>query len=391
MVKFFRWLGGYVSFEFSKGFAEGFVNDCFNKGVNVHNLVREKDRLTGECSAKAYRKLHRIALKNGGVVVITKRHGAVFSLLGLRNRWGLFVGALCFVVLLCFLSGFVWNIEVQGNNEISDDEIIDFLADNDFAVGAHWRSVDKDVLESLIMASFDKCAWVHINSEGTTAYVEINETVDKPNVVDNSYITNLKATKDGIIVDAIVYDGWQVAKVGDSVVQGDLLVSGVYESEEQKTNLFAHARGEYIAKVEESLKITVSRQQSSKIYDKSKTYKTLNFFGLNIPLYIGSSYCMNSDSYVQSNYLVLNGCELPIGITTKTVKPYSVTSRVLDDRELTALINEEVDKKLEKEFCDYEIVSKNIDIALNSDEGVAKGNVTCLENIGEEFIIKSKK
>jgi hypothetical protein len=64
---------------------------------------------------------------------------------------------------------------------------------------------------------------------------------------------------------------------------------------------------------------------------------------------------------------------------------------VLDDRELTALINEEVDKKLEKEFCDYEIVSKNIDIALNSDEGVAKGNVTCLENIGEEFIIKSKK
>lgn len=391
MVKLIRWFLGYVSFKFSSGFAEGFMNDCFEKHINVHDLKRNGSEIYGMCTAKTYKQLHRIAYKNGGVVEIIKKHGPVFPLLKIKNRWGLFVGALGFVIIINMLSGFVWNIEIVGNDVITDDEITAFLAENDFSVGVFWDSVDKDSLESLMMASFDDCAWVQINELGCTARVEINETVVKPEVADNSGITNLKAVKDGIIVKATVYNGWAVAKAGDGVAKGDLLISGVYESEITKTNVFAHASGEYIAQVKEPFSLTVSRQQSSKSYSEEKQYKIINFFGLNIPLYIGSSNLPDSDTDQSTDYIRLNGKELPIGITTKTVRPYTVTKTALSDSELTKLTQAEIKKKLETDFGDYEIQKQSIDISLNADEAVAKGTVTCLEDIGEEVVMKEEE
>lgn len=391
MVKLIRWLLGYVSFKFSKGFAEGFINDCFESSINVHDLKRDSNEIYGICTAKTYKKLHRIAYKNGGVVEITKKHGPVFPLLKIKHRWGLLVGALGFVIIINLLSGFVWNIEITGNEAITDDEIRVFLADNGFSIGVFWDSVDKDSLESLIMASFDDCAWVHINEIGSTARVEINETVVKPDVVDDSGVANLRAVKDGIIVRATVYNGWAVAKVGDGVAKGDLLISGVYESEATKSNVFAHASGEYIAQVKEPFVLTVSRQQSNKIYGEEKQYKIIHFFGLKIPLYIGSGKMQDSEMTESTDYVKLNGRELPIGITTRTVRPYTVTKTVLSDSELTKLTQAETEKKLKTDFADCEIQSQSIDISLNSDEAVAKGTVICLEDIGEEVMIKEEE
>lgn len=388
MVKLFRWLCGYVVFSFSKGYVEGFINSCYEQGVAVRDIRREDRGLVGECSPRAYLRLHRIARRNGGVLSVVSKRGPLFYFLGLRNRPGLLVGGLCFVLIVSFFSGFVWNIDVVGNDEITDSQIISFLQENDFAVGTYWRSADKSQLENLIMASFDKCAWVHINRDGTTAVVEVNETVDSPSVVETGTITNLKATKDGVIVSATVYDGWQVAKVGDSVVQGDLLISGVYESEQGKRNVFSHARGEYIAQVSEDFELVVNRQQSVRKYEETKKYRTLCFFGARIPLYIGSSYRMNSDDTWDSKYITIHGRELPIGIMTKTVRPYTVTSKVLNDKELNSLAAEEIERQLERDYGDYEIVSKDIDVELAVNSAKASGKVLCLENIGKEYRLK---
>lgn len=390
MVRLIRWLLGYVSFKFSKGFAEGFINDCFEKKINVHDIKRENSAIYGICTARTYKQLHRVAYKNGGVVEIVKKHGPIFPFLKIKHRWGLPAGALGFVIIINLLSGFVWNIETVGNDVITDDEIISFLSDNGFSVGVFWDSVDKDSLESLMMASFDDCAWVHINEIGSTARVEINETVLKPDIADDSGVANVKATKDGIIVKAAVYNGWAVAKAGDGVTKGDLLISGVFESETAKSNVFAHARGEYIAQVKEPFSLTVSRQQSSKVYSGTKQYKTVNFFGLKIPLYIGSGKAPDCDVSESSEYLMLNGRQIPVGITTKTVKPYTVKKSVLSDSELTKLTQAEIEKKLKADFENCEIQSQSIDISLNSDEAVAKGTVICLEDIGEEVIIKKE-
>ena len=387
MVRFFRWLLGYVKFSFSGGFTDGFVDNCYQNKINVHNLKNNKGLVYGECLARDYELLHIPARKSGGKIKIIKKCGLPFFLLKLRNRWGLFVGALIFVCIISFLSGFIWNVEIVGNERVSDKEIISFLDENNLKRGAYWKSIDKDKIENLMMAGFDDCAWVHINELGTTARVEINETVKKPKITSKAP-SNLKAKKDGMIVKTSVTSGWQVARVGDSVIKGDLLISGIYDSEKKKGNQFANSSGEYIAQVKEPFSLTVARKQSYKAYKEERVFKKLCFFGLEIPLYIIPYETKNAELTENGDYLKLNSTELPIGIKTIKEKRYTPNSIMLSDNELSRLVKKETEKKLKEDFSEYEILKKNIDISLGADEATVKGSLICLENIGEEVKIK---
>ena len=389
MVKFFRWLLGYVCFSFSGGFIDGFINRCYENRINVQRLKTDNECLYGECLAREYIKLRSIARLSGGRIRITKKHGLIFPLLKLKNRWGLFIGAVVFICFISFLSGFIWNVEITGNEKISESEISAFLEENGVHCGAYWKGIDKNKVENLMLASFDEVAWVHINALGTTARVEINESAPKPEITEKT-IVNVKAKKDGFIVRASVTNGWAEAKVGDSVTKGDLLISGVYESEKKKGNQFAHASGEYIARVKEPFSLTVARKQSSRVYTQERSFKKLYFFGLEIPLYFIPYETKNSLLSSKIDYIKLNGCKLPIGIINVKEKRYTVSSRLLSDSELQSLIKKETEKKLSEDFSDCEIIKKDIKISLGADEAAAKGTIICLENIGEEAIIKIK-
>ena len=391
MVRLFRWLLGYVCFSFCGGFNDGFINRCYEKRINVNNLKTDKGDLYGECLAREYSKLRPIAKSSGGRLKIVKKKGIVFPLLKLKNRWGLFAGAVLFILITSFLSGFIWNVEIVGNERISSEKIAAFLEENGIKRGESWRNIDKNKTENLMMASFEDIAWVHINELGTTARVEINETKSKPKIVNSKQISNIKAKKDGFIVKASVTSGWAEKKVGDSVTKGDLLISGVYESEKKKGNQFAHASGEYIAEVKEPFSLTVARKQSYREYKETRSFKKLGFFGLKIPLYLVPFEKKNSELTVSSDYLKLNNNELPIGIITVKEKRYTVKSRLLSDSELQKLTESEIQKKLNEDFSDYEIIRENINITLGADDASAQGETICLEDIGEEVPIKIKK
>lgn len=391
MIRFIRWLLGYVEFEFSKGFIDGFVNACYVQGINIYDVKRKGNTLSAKCSAKDYLLLHTIAHSNGGVVKIENKKGLLFPMLKLKGRWGLFAGALAFVLIINFLSGFVWNIEIVGNDIISDEQIMMFLEENDFYKGVYWNPAQADKLEGLIMASFEDCGWVHINRFGSNVRVEISESVAKPDVDDNTGVANLKAVKDGVIVQTNVKNGWQAAFVGDGVSKGDILVSGVYENKDKGVNLFAHASGEFIAQVNEPFSLSVSRCQKSKSYIYDKQYKAVSFFGMYLPLYFGRIDKLDCDVSTDVSYVMLNKNELPIGIIETHAKKYEVIENQLDDKALMELTNKKIDKKLEKEYANCQLISKDLSVSLNSDNAVVKGNVVLLENIGEEIMVYDKK
>ena len=390
MLNLIWWLFGYVEFAFKNGFTDGFVDLCYQEKINIQNLKLNGGELTGKCLALEFKRLEGPAEKCGGEIVITKKHGIIFPLLNLKNRWGLFIGALIFICLVSLLSGYIWNIEIIGNERISNGEIISFLEENNLRRGAPWRSIDKDKIENLMLASFDDCAWVHINELGTTARIEINETRPKPEITPKT-ITNVKAKKDGLIVKTSVLSGWQVAKIGDSVTKGALLISGIYESEIKQGNQFAHASGEYIAEVKERVELTVARKQSYKAYKEKRKFKKLFFFGIEIPLYIFPYETKNSELEIKRKYLTLNSNEIPVGIITVKEKRYDIKSRILSDSELNELVQKALESKLKNDFSDCEIIKKKLDISIDADEAKIKGFVICLEDIAKEVKIKINK
>ena len=389
MISLLKWLLGYIAFTFEGGFSDGFINECYQSKYNIQNIKRNGAVLTAECPAELYPYLRQVARKNGGRLRIDKKRGIIFILAKIKTRWGLFFGAVVGIIFISFISGFVWNIDITGNSVLSETQLRGFLNDNGFYEGAYWREVDRDVIENLLLASFDDIAWAHINRDGTSARVEINESVIRPKTVKRKKYCNVKAKKSGVIVKATVYDGWGKVKKGDAVNKGDLLISGIY-SGEKKVNLFTHARGKYIAEVKEKFSLTVNRNQSYKRYISEERRQTLIFFNIQLPLYIGKT-PKNAETESEERRIVLNGKKLPVGIRESTIRVYKNEVKTLSDRELTQLINSETEKKIKSDFAPYQIIKKKIKTELGGGSATAKGYVLCLEDIGQEVRIKVKK
>lgn len=384
MVRLIRWLAGYVEFEFNGGFASGFVDECYAERVNLHDIKQCENGLKGICLAREYKRLHSIAHRHGGTVKITKRHGLLFPILKIQKRFGLLLGAISFIIIINTLGGFIWSIEVQENDFAGSAEITQLLGQNGFHEGVSWRGADLSTLENIIMATYKECAWVHINRYGCKAVVELREAVIQPEVDDSTGRANLKATKDGVIVYTNIKRGWDIVKIGSAVTKGDILASGVKESELNKTNLFTHASGEVIARVKEPIRLTVSRRQTGKLYTAEEEKNELIFFGLRLPLSLKNIDKKSCEIKEKTDYLTLNNVALPIGITTAKYKHFEIHEKPLSSKELIKLTEKEVDNKLKKDFADCEIVSKKIDITLSTESATASGYVIVLENIAQE-------
>lgn len=384
MTKIFRWLFGYVEFVFAGGFIDGFVNECFQQKINIHDIKRQENNVCALCLAREYKRLHSVARKHGGKVKIIKRSGALFVFLKIKNRLGLFAGALAFIVIFNLLSSYVWSIEITGNSKISTNEIISFLEENSFGAGTKWSDISLSTIENLALASYDDFAFFHINRYGSKAVVEVDEAVIPLEADNANGHYNLRATKDGIITYTNVKRGWDIVKIGSAVTSGDLLASGIYESELNKTNHFTHASGEIIARTKEPINITISRTQSRKIYTDEGKKKSLIFFKFRLPLYLGKSNQQDCEIERKCDYIKLNGVSLPIGIETKTLKHFVIESSTLNDKELTKLMNLEIEKRLKNEYTNAEILKKNIDIEIKDNSITANGEIIALENIAQE-------
>lgn len=383
MNRLFRLLSGYVVALFLNGFNESFINDCYNQGINISHIKKTDSNLEFQCSVREYRDVCLTARKHGGTVKIIKKRGLVFPFAKLLNRSGIAVGILLSAAIFGILSGYVWNVDVVGNETVSTSLILDYLSQQGLHSGASWRSIDKRTVESLVMARFDEVAWVHINKFGTSARVELREADLKEKSDDASSPSNLVAKKDGFIISTNVYDGWQEKYKGDSVVKGDLLVSGVYESEHAKENMFAHADGIFMAQTENECSFNVAREQKRKVYTSSKQYKAISFFGLYIPLYIGKipeTYVDIDRSY---DYININNRSVPVGIITVTAEKYKIESYNLNDEELTEMINNEANNQIDMLFGKDNVIYKDISVQLNCDGAVAYATVTAVENIAE--------
>lgn len=383
LIRFFRWFFGYVKFSYTGGFREDFINDCYGQGIHLKNICVKNDELTAEAKIKTYKALHRIAFSHGGRVKIFKRKGFPFLLSPLNNRWGFFVGVLYLVFFVSFMGGFVWNITVSGNNRVTEVKIVDYLAKNGFKVGTRWDSIDKEQLEIAIMADFEDVAWISINKIGSTASIEINETVNKPKLVDNNKTTNVKAVKDGVIVRMEVLGGWAAVQEGEAVTAGDLLISGVRESEVDEKNHYTHAYGSVFAEVDDEISINISRNQDERISTYSRDYNSLFVFGMEIPLYFQKN-SGNAIEESEKTYLVINNYRLPIGVIKNHCDYFKMQTVSISDAQLEMLAKSELEKKKEEELGGCEILSEDIKMDMRDDGCTITGKYKSIQDIGTE-------
>lgn len=378
-----RWLRGYVIFEAVGRFPERLINLALVNDITLVRPVGKKGMLTAQVSVNDYRQLCRMRKKAMVRLKIKKKTGFPFILHKNRKRKGLALGTLIFAVLIYILSGFIWSIEINGNNAISIYEIQKDLRENGIYIGASKKNINVTETERKLELKSGHIAWISVNITGSTADVEISESYDMPEIVDKTKPCNLKAKKTGQILKMNVKEGQKSAAVGDGVAKGQMLVSGVMDIGDTGTSRFVHSEGEIYAGVTERDIVRVLKNRTFSDISELRQRRVLKFLNFKLPLdYAGIDNVRNRRYITES--LMLNNTDMPINIITEHNFSAAEKAAVTNSGQAERLADTQFALNDIFSRWDSDIKRKTVAVKENNDSYDFTADYYCIEDIAEE-------
>ena len=124
---------------------------------------------------------------------------------------------------------FVWDIQVTGNYQVTDDVFYSFLEQEGIHTGMRRSELNIGELEKQIRRKFSQVTWTSGRLDGTRLVIEVKENdMSVPEVVQDAAGAgkDLVAECNGVITDMIVRCGVPKVSIGSEVAKGDILVEG---------------------------------------------------------------------------------------------------------------------------------------------------------------------
>lgn len=281
--KLIRYCRGTLQFTAAGPYPERFLNLCSGGGVGLWNTRRTAEGVTACCAQCHRSRLEYYAQKSGCRLETVRCTGMKSTARRYRRRTGLWVGAALLAAGLLVMGRFVWRVEIRGTEQLDPAVITAALAEYGVHPGVLARKIDARTVERRMQIRFAEIAWITVNVEGSRVTAILEEAVPPPAVVEDGIPTNLIAGETGFITRVEVQNGNAVVKPGDSVLAGDLLVSGIMDNKMGESRL-AHARGRVYAQVRERLEIFVPYEQRDYLLAGVARRRYLTVFGVEIPL-----------------------------------------------------------------------------------------------------------
>ena len=297
-------------------------NDVFFTGL------KEKD-------GAAYFTILRKSLKDKTLlryVTVLKTKGFVHDLKKSFRRPGLYIGAVLFAAALILSDSIVWDVRFTANGNENTERIAAVISEGGLVSGAFKSNIDKDHIENLVMLKCPDVSYVKINLSGSIATVVTDErlTFEKP---EDDGKTDLCASEDGYILRYETYAGKTVCEKGQTVKQGDVLISGTYDTFHHGT-VTVKAKGRVYALVKRSFLCECDDTVKERIYTgKQYVKRALTLFSL----HLGGDGDYDPERYEQltdeKTVSVFNVVDLPLKISTKTYLEYDTVQRKISENE----------------------------------------------------------
>ncbi len=281
-------------------------------------------------------------------------------------------------------SNYIWNIEIEGNINISKEELIETLKENGLYIGISKENLDTKSVINKIRLNRDDIAWIGITVKGTNASIKIKETDKAPEVLDKDEYCNIISDKTGMITKINVQNGTAVVKEGDIVKEGDVLVEGYVEGT-YTGKRYVHSSADIEARVWYTKKVKANLKTKIQVPTGNEEKKySLNIKNFQINFYKTLSKFQNYDTIDTRKKLALfSNFYLPIEIVKTVNKEYVMQDITYTPEELTKITAAKLEEELKKEIKDE---SKIVNSQVNtySYEGYIEVEMIyeVLENIG---------
>ncbi len=225
----FNYFLGYVILKTHGQGVEKLINLALARGILIWDLKDKGDYTTFKTYLDSYFLLVPLCRKAKVRIKIEKKVGFPFLFSRLKKRLGLVMGLFIFVGSLYLLSNLILFIEVKGNEQVDDRIILNTARELGIVPGRFKHDLDFQNLEQEFLIARREFGWVGFYVKGTKLLIEVAEKLIPPEEGED-LTSDLVASRDGLVEKVLVLAGSARVKKGDSVKEGQVLISGyVYE------------------------------------------------------------------------------------------------------------------------------------------------------------------
>ena len=325
---------GHIRVSVAAEHAAPFLELCRRYSWTYEDFTNTEEGISLRFTLPTARRVVAACQELGLPLTTGNAGGLPFLLKRLLSRPGLVVGGILSILLILLSQSVLWDIRITGNTTVSDRAIRESLASCGLSVGVPLKSIHADVIENNVLLSDERLAWLSVNRKGTVAYVEVREAIRKPDT-ESSVPQNMVAGMGGVIEYVELESGNVRVTAGQLVGEGDVLVSGIYDSTQQGIRLET-ARARVFARTTRAFSVSIPLTVEQKRYltpaDESNLKihqeKSVIFFGNHIKF---SKKSGNIEGFydiidTEESWALVDGVGFPISTRTVRYLPYETVS-----------------------------------------------------------------
>ncbi len=334
-------------------FPERILNFASTSGIYIQNVRREDlYALTFTVSRKGAKKLLECNIE-GLKVSICARFGIPFFLQKHRKRGLLFTLPIIVAIAVIIFSQFIWRVEITGGDKVLRSQVQKVIEKNGIHFGSLKYKIDQYNIKRKAIMELDDLSWMWVDIRGTTAKVKVQKRNLRPQVNEIHEPADVIAMHSGIIEKMQTFCGQPLFKEGMTVEKGQVLITGVFKSENENIPVYYHhASGNVILKVYEKKTVVIPKKTLIKTpTGRKKSVFSLNFKKNNIKFSLNSGISYSNYDKIEKKYGLW---KFPISFSKTEYREVKITS---SDTDLSA--------QLEKRREDFEkeLTKKNMKVS----------------------------
>ena len=347
-----RYIMGYVRITIEGYYIERFINICTTNKILIWNLKREKAvKLHLNIGIKDFYIAVNIAKKLQCKIKIEKKRGMPFIINRYRKRKIFIIALLVIIVIVGISSNYIWNIDVQIEDNLQLNNITEDITDAGLKTGVKKNQINTEEIINKIRLKRSDISWIGISLKGTNAIVKVVKAKEAPDLIDEKEYCNIVAKKAGTITQIIAQNGTAQVKVGDIVQEGQILIQGTMEGKYTGIR-YVHSLGEVKAIVEYSKTERISLKEEEKVKTgKKETKYEINFNKFQINLYKTLSKFKIYDTIEEEKKLrIFSNLYLPISVKKITNEEVVEEEKIHTVEEATESGTKRLEGQIENEI-----------------------------------------
>ncbi len=372
---------GYVEIEATGGFPERFINLCSHNKINIQDVKMCGNKISAVTDIKSYYKIRMVAKKSGMKVHIIKKHGLPFWMQRNRKRVGIVFGFVFLFVMTFFLSGRIWSVNVVGNKNIPEENIINAFEELGVKTGKKNENLNPKEISRNALKKMDDLMWNAVNVKGCKATIEVKERIEKNIEQEDNTPSNIVASDSGQIVLIENFLGTIVVDRGSAVEKGDIIVTGAVTNKDNTVS-FYKADANVFAETRNIISAKMPLKNDMRVYTKVKKRYFVDFFGVVFPVNFVFNPKDDYDFSTGEDYLSSADVKLPVGLITQRHALYNLKKVKLTKQAAKLMAGEKYFKTFDEKLNEVKIQKIQSQITCESEVWEVRSVSECIESIG---------